>query len=266
MLLDNDGITLKLDIYEGPLDLLLHLIKRNEVDIHDIPVSLITAQYLEYIEMMESLNLDLAGDFLIMAATLTHIQSKMLLPAAEVEPGGPAVEDPRMELVKPLLEHAAFLAAAEALGSRPQLDRDVFARGGEGLSTLDLPAGGKLPRPEQRIAKSSSFELVKAWHHLLSLRASEGMSLSFHMETVTIGERLGQIRRFLLEAKAAHFRELLVDGADSFELALSLLAILELARTGFLRLFQDHELDPSGPRLFLADPSAQASPESLDYR
>jgi segregation and condensation protein A len=264
MELNDDELNLRLDIYEGPLGLLLHLIKRNEVDIYDIPISLITAQYLEYMDMMTDLNLDLVGDFLIMAATLTHIKSKMLLPTPAADKDGRAEEDPRMELVKPLLEYAAFQEATENLAGRPQLDRDVFVRGGEGLETLDLPPGQELHRPDQEVAKSSSYELVKTWRALLSRGGPESLTLSFFMETMTIGQKIALIRRFLIEAKTADFRDLLSDGGDNFDLALSFIAVLELARTGFLRLWQNQPAGGGGPRLFLADPTAAAALESLE--
>ncbi|MDR0355753.1 MAG: segregation/condensation protein A [Deltaproteobacteria bacterium] len=259
----HEDLNLKLEIYEGPLELLLHLIKRNEVDIHDIPVSLITAQYLEYIEYIESINLDLAGDFLVMAATLAHIKSKMLLPADSLE-AGEQPEDPRLELVRPLLEYSAFQTAAENVSMRPQLNRDVFVRGGVGSETLDLPEDNQ---PESlMVAKSSVYELVKAWQDLYARRTAEGLSLKFSMETVTIGEKLVQIRAFLLSVKSAHFRDLAGLDKNNYELALNFLAVLELARTGFLRLYQDSDVDQSGPRLFLADPAAREAPEKLDYR
>ncbi|MDR2368150.1 MAG: segregation/condensation protein A [Deltaproteobacteria bacterium] len=266
MELSNEELHLRLDIYQGPLDLLLHLIKINEVDIYDIPISLITAQYIEYIERMDSLNLDLVGDFLIMAATLTHIKSKMLLPAPEETKDDQPAEDPRMELVKPLLEYASFRQAAENLASMPLLERDVFTRGGEGLGTLDLAPGQALPRPEQRVAKSTALELVKAWRYLLEERGKEEPTLSFFMETVTIGEKIGKIRAFMIAYKTAHFQDLPRARNDNFDLALCFLAILELARTGFLRLWQDPGPDPLGPRLFLADPTAADNLKAMDYR
>jgi len=117
---------IKLDIFEGPLDLLLYLIKKNEIDIYNIPVSLIVEQYLQYLKMIKSLNLDLAGEYLVMASTLIHIKSRMLLP--EPEEPEEEEEDPRAELVRQLLEYKAFKEAAENLSQRPILERDVFTR------------------------------------------------------------------------------------------------------------------------------------------
>jgi len=113
-----DAYSVKLDSFEGPLDLLIHLIKKHEVNIYDIPIALITQQYLEYIEMMTELNLDTVGEFLVMAATLIHIKSKMLLPRPESADDGEPEEDPREALVRRLLEHQKFKAAAELLHER----------------------------------------------------------------------------------------------------------------------------------------------------
>ena len=121
------GYAIKLDIFEGPLDLLLYLIKKNEIDIYNIPIATITEQYLQYIKMIKSLNLDLAGEYLVMASTLIHIKSKMLLPEPE-EPDEEDEEDPRAELVRQLLEYQAFKEAAANLQKRPLLERDVFVR------------------------------------------------------------------------------------------------------------------------------------------
>ncbi|UCF58147.1 MAG: segregation/condensation protein A, partial [Deltaproteobacteria bacterium] len=115
----------KLEIFQGPLDLLLHLIRKNEVDIFDIPVATITDQYLEYLDMMKALNINVAGDFLVMASTLLHIKSKMLLPGLEE---GEDEEDPRVQITQPLLEYLRLKEMAGELLERELLDRDVFAR------------------------------------------------------------------------------------------------------------------------------------------
>jgi segregation and condensation protein A len=261
-----DEVTLRLDIYQGPLDLLLHLIKKNEVGIHDIPISLITAQYLDYLDrMVDDLDLDVAGDFLIMASTLAHIKSRMLLPPEERETGKD-LEDPRLEIVKPLLEYAACQAAAEALGRKPQLERDVFRRGGSGFDVLPEMAG--VEPASREVAKGTLMDLMNAWRELAGRKAAEASAtLSFTMETKTIAEKLEEIRAFLVSARSADFFDLAKTAANKFELALCFLAILELARTGFLRLHQDLEAESSIPRLFLADPEAgRLVPESLDYR
>src|SRR5919108_4264856 len=113
-----EAYPIKLENFEGPLDLLLHLIKKHEVNIHDIPIALITEQYLQYIELMQELNLDIAGEFLVMAATLIHIKSRMLLPRPPSEDADGTEEDPREALVRRLLEHQKYKAAAELLHDR----------------------------------------------------------------------------------------------------------------------------------------------------
>lgn len=261
----SEELTLRLDIYQGPLDLLLHLIKKNEVGVHDIPISLITSQYLEYLDrMMDDLDLDVAGDFLIMASTLAHIKSRMLLPPEERE-NGKELEDPRLEIVKPLLEYAACQAAAEVLARKPQLERDVFRRGGSAFDVLPEMAG--VSPAGREVAKGTLMDLLDAWRELAGRKVVQESALSFTMETKTISEKLEEIRLFLVEAKSASFMDLIGDRVGSFELSLCFLAILELARTGFLRLYQDLEDESSVPRLFLADPEAgRLAPESLDYR
>ncbi|MDR1608299.1 MAG: segregation/condensation protein A [Deltaproteobacteria bacterium] len=254
-----ESLTLRLEMgngpYEGPLDLLLHLIDKNKIDINDIPMALITSQYLEYLDLMEDLPLDMAGDFLVMAATLTNIKSRLLLPRLDDD----EPIDPRQELVRPLLEYAQVQDVAQFLNDRPILNRDVFVRGDlEELENISF---------DDHI-QATLYELIEAWR-LLATRQDppEKKGLNFLIETKTIGQKLAEIRAFLLSAKSAHFQDLAQLADNSLEVALSFLAILELARTGFLRLYQQTESDFSGPRLWLADPEAQnLDPEDLDYR
>jgi segregation and condensation protein A len=249
------------DTFSGPLDLLLYLIKKNEVDVHDIPVGLITEQYLEHLARLEELNLDAAGDFLVMAATLTQIKSRLLLPTPDDGTEEPE-EDPRMTLARPLLEYAQVREMGESLGERLLLDRDVFSRGSfEDFDESDPAA----PKPEERPLRVSLFELVRAWKGLAEKIPKATAGINFKLETVTIGEKLNEIRLFMLEKKNAHFKELAGENRGKLTTALSFLATLELARIGFLRLHQDNEEDGSGPRLFLANPDAETGPE-FDYR
>jgi segregation and condensation protein A len=265
------------DSFNGPLDLLLYLIKRNEVDIYDIPVGLITEQYLAYLARLEDLSLDAAGDFLVMASTLAQIKSKLLLPTLDEETGEEE-EDPRMALVLPLLEYSRVQALASALGDSFMLDRDVFARGCcddfQKQETESLNEGEERPGSEDSSAKDlheeppmriSLYLLVDAWRNLASRIPKEDYSMSFKMETGTIGDKLKEIRQFLIERKSVHFKDLHREGEGNLAKSLSFLATLELARTGFLRLFQDNEEDAMGPRLFLANPDAETSLE-FDYR
>jgi len=144
----------KLEIFEGPMDLLLHLIKKNEVDIYDIPIATITAQYMEYVEMMKTLNLEIAGEFLLMAATLIYIKSKMLLPFSEDEGSSEDEElgDPRQELVRRLLEYQRYKDAAAQLEQTRILQRDVFTKGQMPMDGLE----------EGGLVNLSLFDLMEA--------------------------------------------------------------------------------------------------------
>ena len=158
---------MKLEVFEGPLDLLLHLIKKEEVDIYDIPVARITDEYLQYLNLLETMNLDVAGEYLVMAATLTHIKSRMLLPPSEEEAEEPD-EDPRADLVQQLVEYQRYREAAVALGERAVLTRDVFRRDpaapdddqGEGIRLRDVTVGDLLEAfrevMERRSARAST--------------------------------------------------------------------------------------------------------------
>src|SRR6185295_14242347 len=131
-----EAYSVKLDAFEGPLDLLIHLIKKHEVSIYDIPIALISRQYLAYVEMMQELNLDTVGEFLVMAATLIHIKSKMLLPRPESAEDGEPEEDPRDALVRRLLEHQKFKAAAELLHEREQVRSAQWHRPDERIAEI----------------------------------------------------------------------------------------------------------------------------------
>ena len=162
--MDNEqtiNYAIKLDIFEGPLDLLLYLIKKNEIDIYNIPVALVTEQYLQYLKMIKALNLDLAGEYLVMASTLIHIKSRMLLPVPE-EPEAEE-EDPRAELVRQLIEHKTFKEAAVNLGERPLLERDVFTR-----AALLPEEVEKATADEEELMEVSVFELIEAFHRIVS--------------------------------------------------------------------------------------------------
>ncbi|MCX7635214.1 MAG: segregation/condensation protein A, partial [Syntrophales bacterium] len=174
----------KLDIFEGPLDLLLYLIRKNEIDITDIPIALITQQYLEYLEMMKALNLDLAGEYLVLASTLLHIKSRMLLPTADPEDGAEE-EGPRRELVEQLLEYQAVKEAALALDSRAVLERDVFKRG----KRLE---DGEAADEAEEMVEIGIFELVEAFQRCLNRLVPPG-SISIEMERITMAERLEDI-------------------------------------------------------------------------
>ena len=219
--------TFRLEGFEGPLDLLLHLIKKNELNIMDIPITLITEQYLEYIKLMKDLNLDAAGEYLLMASTLLHIKSRMLLPS-EAEEGEEVEEDPRAELVRRLLEYQKYKEAASELESRPLLNRDVFLR---------APIDRDTEEEEERL-EVNLYELLDAFRKILEGAKKE----SFHqviLETVTVEEKIEELLAyFQTEKRTVAFHTLFSEQAPLRVLVVTLLAILELVKSKRIRLFQ----------------------------
>jgi len=241
-------LSVKLHIYEGPLDLLLHLVQKNEVDLNEIPVALITSQYLEYLELMEALNMELAADFLVMAATLIYLKSRLLLPREEND----ELEEVQTSLVEPLLarlgeKEVTFLDAAWALGQRRLLDRDVFGRG------VVMPA--ETEANSDNSIEASLFDLVDAFRRVSDQKPPEP-TLEFVTEPKTLACRLAEIQTFLKTKAQGTFEELCALDRNRGEIILSFLSVLELARVGFLRLYQDLRQSRS-LRLFLADPEAK---------
>ena len=254
----------KLQIYEGPLDLLLHLIKKNEVELDDIPVALSTAQYLEYLELMEALNIEVAADFLVMAATLIKIKSRLLLPREEGDGlEGDADEALKADIIDPLLDLMnqgpdEYRGAVEILRGRHQLGQDVFIRGRH-LIDEEPDSGGDGP-----LAAASLFDLVEAFRRLTSQRPATP-TLNFVVESKTLSERLGEMQSLLKARGKVTFGEMCAGDRDKMELVLSFLGVLELARVGFLKLWQNLADSPE-IHLFLANPEAEVSGlEELDY-
>ncbi len=224
---------IKLDIFEGPLDLLLHLIKKNEVDIYDIPMAVITEQYLEYIEMIKEMNLDFAGEFLVVAATLVHIKSKMLLPVdEEAEAQEDEGIDPREELVRRLIEYKMYKEAARELGERLILGRDVFLRG------QDVPLEGL--EEETGLMNVSVFDLMEAIKGVLA-RAPKGRTVELTVERFKIADKINFIMEHLNEVKSAVFTALFPADAVRGEIIVTFLAILELAKLLLIKLHQTED-------------------------
>ncbi len=218
---------IKLDIFEGPLDLLLYLIRKNEIDIYDIPISMITEQYIAYLDAMKSLNLDLAGEYLVLAATLLHIKSRMLLPVHEEE--GVEEEDPRAELVRQLLEYQAFKEAALDLNNRKLLDRDLFARQ---EPVDDLDDDGDSP-----IREVGVFELVKAFQRVITERGGD-FTMEIDTETMSLSQRVSEILDLLNEKRTLTFDELLGREFNRRSVVFTFLALLELMKMRVARAFQ----------------------------
>ena len=225
------SIQVKLELFEGPLDLLLHLIKQNELDIYNIPMAEITRQYLSYLELMKDLNLDIAGDFLVMASTLIQIKSKMLLPLpVEEESGEEEGEDPRAELVRRLLEYQRYKEAADELDRQHLVGRDTFVRpapatDGESPADADLPLELEL------------FDLVAAFQRMLSRVSIEALH-EVGAESFSIADRVNEILSLLQGREAVCFDELFPETFSREYLVATFLAMLELCKLRLIRLTQ----------------------------
>ncbi|MEE2612851.1 MAG: segregation/condensation protein A [Acidobacteriota bacterium] len=228
---------IKLEHFEGPLDLLLHLIRKNEVDIYDIPILPITRQYLEYLDLMQELDLDAAGEFLVMAATLIHIKARMLVPRLEQETEEEAdTEDPRDVLVRRLIEHQKYKAAAELLHDRETVRSAQWGRPDERITGI---AGA----PFERELEVDLFGLLQAFEAVLK-RARERLGVEVPGEEVSIETRTRQIMERLAETEACGFDDLF-DGAHSRgDLITTFLALLEMIRLKLIRVFQSDTLGP----------------------
>jgi segregation and condensation protein A len=220
---DDDVYKVTLDMYEGPLDLLLHLIRKHELDILDIPVSFITEKYLAYLDMMQSLQIDVASEYLVMAATLTYMKSRMLLPPDPNAQGDDEEEeelDPRADLVRRLLEYQKYKHAAAQLGGRSRLNRDVFARG----SKEPMAAG------RTELASVSMFKLFDAFERVLK-RADQVFEHEVLFERVSLTERIVELTELLNGRRRLRFHELFAPTADgrplaSMDLVVTFLALL----------------------------------------
>jgi len=223
---------IKLDIFEGPLDLLLYLIKKNEIDIYNIPVALITEQYLQYLKIIKSLNLDLAGEYLVMASTLIHIKSRMLLPVPEEPSAEEGEEDPRAELVRQLLEYRTFKEAASALEVRPHLERDVFVRQAPIIDDVENST-----EDEDEFIEVNIFELIDAFHRLVS-RLDKRELLEIDLEKMSLTDIINDVMERVTREKNLTFEELLGERIDRRRIIYTFLAILELVKMKMVKAYQ----------------------------
>jgi segregation and condensation protein A len=224
----------QLEIFEGPLDLLLHLIKKNEVSITDIPIAVITEQYLATLDVMQTLNLDVAGEFLVMAATLVHIKSRMLLPVSEE--GGEEDEegnDPREELARRLLEYERFKDAAEQLGQREILTRDVFIRSAKPTEEIPVP----------QLREVSVFELLTALRRVLERLPKENVH-EVTLDKITVREKMTLLLERLRDGSRVLFESLFSEVKTRMEVVVTFLAMLELVKVRAIKIFQDESNGP----------------------
>jgi segregation and condensation protein A len=224
----------RLEAFQGPLDLLLHLIREHEIDIYDIPIAQITEQYLEYLEFMESLDLALAGEFLEMAATLIRIKVQMLLPSVTEE--GEEEEDPRQQLVRKLVEYRKFKEVAGRLSTWEEDRRQHVPRGVdvEGFRDPDAEA----LETEELLRDVTLFDLVDGLREVLSRVPKRIDVHQVDLEHVTVEEQMERIRSTLREAGSVSFVSLFVSSSSRTEVVTTFIALLELIRLGFVRATQ----------------------------
>jgi segregation and condensation protein A len=231
-----EGYRVTLPNFEGPLDLLLHLIRKHEINIFDIPIAPITEKYLAYLRWMEALNLDIAGEFLVMASTLTYIKSRMLLPPEE-RPADEEEEelDPRADLVRRLLDYQRYQEVAEELKDQPILDRDVFAR---------KPITPTAEDEEDRnpIEEVSVFVLIEAVERVMR-HAPQKLSHQVLVERISVAQRMQELAELLVQRKDITFEELFTHASDPSLMVVTFIALLEMARLKMVRL---HQTDNTG--------------------
>jgi len=220
-----------LEIFEGPLDLLLYLIKRGEFNIQDIPIAVITEQYLGYMELMRMLDLDIAGEFLVMAATLMHIKSKMLLPPEELEEEHEE-EDPREELVKKLLEYRKFKEAAEHLKAKEEQQKDVFSRPG----TKHITEAEE--EKDELYFEANIFDLLSAFSKVLK-EVPKNKFYEVIKDEVTVSEKIHEIFHILVKKPVIYFLDLFDKVKNKIDIIATFLALLELIRMKEVLVRQD---------------------------
>ncbi len=229
-----DKLHFKLPVFEGPLDLLLHLIKENKIDIYDIPIAHITKQYVDYLELMKDLNLEIAGEFLVMAATLVHIKSKLLLPPAEEQSEDPE-EDPRAELVQRLLEYQAFKETSSAFREKENIWRNIFRKPPQYDEHFDTD-------PEPLLFEVSLFDLLSSFKNILSQTSDEVIEIT--RERLTVADKINFIIEKLESDEDTKFEDLFREDYTKIALIVTFLALLEIIRLGIIKAYQEKTFGP----------------------
>ncbi len=217
-----------LPLFDGPMDLLLHLIKEHELDIYDIPISRITREYLVYLDLMQSLNLEIAGDFLVMAATLMQIKSRMLLPV-DPTPDEPQ-EDPRLELMRRLVEYKKFKDAAEQLLEKEKDRQKLIPR--------NVPDEMKEVGEEEHLEEVTLFGLLAAFKDVL-IHAQEDVTAELSRPEITVSQKINDLMDVLQNQRRLLFRPIMTACRTKIEKIVALLALLELVRLKLVRVFQN---------------------------
>jgi segregation and condensation protein A len=227
--LPEDSPRIELPAFEGPLDLLLFLIRKNEIDIHDIPIAPITRQYMEYLELMKEVNLDIAGEFMVMAATLIHIKAKMLVPVDPTEAQGDAAEDPREALVQRLLEFQRYKEAAGVLHQKGQVRAAIWTRPETALPDFD--DGG------EPMLEAGLFDLIGAFRGVLERRK---VLLAHTIEAAgkSVEQRIEELLELIREGASVEFLELFYAEETKADMIVTFLALLELIRLKRVKVYQ----------------------------
>jgi len=221
---NENNYIVSIEVFEGPLDLLLHLVKINKLDIHEIPIGLITNQYLFYISEMPIIDIDTGGDFLVMAATLTHIKSKSLLPKHEEDPQ----QEETIELIQPIVEYLKMKAAAKDLLERDWLEKDIFVRNPEKDFEIE-------ETPD--IVAVDIVQLIGAFQDLLSMMPAN--TLNVIKEGISIKDRISQIIDILEEEDKIEFTALFKDAPSRTDMIVTFLALLEMAKLAIIQIVQN---------------------------
>lgn len=227
---------ISLEVFEGPLDLLLYLIKKEEVDIYDVSIERITKQYLDYLEAFEVLNIDIAGEFVVMAANLLYIKSRTLLPKDQQMPEEDVEEDdPRWELIRQLIEYKKFKEAALHLRDQEELQAHLFPRPGELPETMNFPEEPLL------FAEVSIFDLINAFQRALTRIPKEEAAREIFEESFTVTDRIQYLTRIIEPGIPVKFDELFSSSATRGELIVTFLAMLELIKMKELSVRQENQ-------------------------
>ena len=230
----DDEYRVRLDFFDGPLDLLLHLCRKQEVDIRDIPIAAVTEQYLQYMDLMKQLNLEMAGAYLAMAAMLCHIKSQVLLPRVTLEGDDDEGPDPRFDLIQQLLEYERYREAADRLTIRPILDRDTF----------DAEPQVEQDEASERPVEGNLFMLLDALRDLLGRRGAPPLEHPVSVTRFSIGGRMREVVRKLRTRRRLTFGQLFGEVLDREEILVTFLALLEMVKMHYVSIRQGGHLEP----------------------
>lgn len=217
------------NVFEGPMDLLVYLIRKNDLNIYDIPIATITDRYREYLDIMQVMDIDIAGEFLVMAATLTQIKSRMLLPSHEDEP---EADDPRLEITRPLIEYMAMKSLACQLKTRPMLGEHIFSAGQNKMDIWHSEA--------DRLIEADLFDLVQAFQKILD-RFSPSRQVNLSVERISIRDRMMDIMVRFETRRLIELDDLFFQYETKSDMIITFLALLELTKQAIIRIYQHDE-------------------------